>query len=161
MKMTMTGLSELRKRIAQLVTSLHDLHPAFLRAAVVVLDSAKRRIQSEDGGQWYISKAMAMNPRGTPLHRTGRLFNSFDLGGLNNDVIDITGGVSVGTSLEYAKYLQEGTKSYDRGSPLSTREGPRQHAHTGMPARRFLYMDEKLAEGVKTVFVAHLFGGAS
>ncbi len=141
MKMTMTGLPELRKRIAQLVTSLHDLHPAFLRAAVVVLDSAKRRIQSEDGGQWYISKAMAMNPRGTPLHRTGRLFNSFDLGGLNNDVIDITGGVSVGTSLEYAKYLQEGTSK--------------------MPARRFLYMDEKLAEGVKTVFVAHLFGGAS
>ncbi len=141
MKMTMTGLPELRKRIAQLVTSLHDMHPAFLRAAVVVLDSAKRRIQSEDAGQWYISKAMAMNPRGTPLHRTGRLFNSFDLGGLNNDVIDITGGVSVGTSLEYAKYLQEGTSK--------------------MPARRFLYMDEKLAEGVKTVFVAHLFGGAS
>lgn len=141
MKMTLSGLPELKKRIMALVANLHDLHPAFLRAAIVVLDSAKRRIQSHDDGRWYISKAMAANPRGTPLHRTGRLFNSFDLGGVDNDVVDITGGVSVGTNLEYAKFLQDGTSK--------------------MPARRFLYVDQRLAEGVKQVFTAHLFGGAS
>lgn len=150
-----TGGGSLRDRFALMQERVANLHPAFTQAAIEVLDAAKEEINEQGNPPWVPKK----HPNGHPLlEKTGALKSSLSAA---SAVTDIPQGVKAGTNLFYARYQQEGTRSYDRGSPLSTREGPRRYAHGGIPARPFLWAKadrDSLTARIRDIFARRIMG---
>lgn len=146
------GLDEVRVQLEGMIVRTSNLAPALLRAGVVPLDAGKERI--EVGGPGW-----PPNKTGTPLLRkTGRLFNSLTVNAGYNVFDTTSDSVTVGTNVSYARYLQEGTSSHARGTPMVTKQGPRAREHHGIPAREFLGMNAKIAESVRAIFEEHVMG---
>lgn len=146
---------------------LQDLQPAFLRAAMVVFKAAKDRISSQGGGAW---RPTLEENIGAPLQRTGRLINSLSIGASDGEFSEIPGGYRVGTNVDYARYVQEGTGIYGpTGRPITPKTGQylvftangRQYflkSVRGAPARPYLYVDDAVSNAVRTAFVRHIIG---
>lgn len=152
------GLADLRARLdamkSRLGVSGEGLRPALLRAGIVALKAATQRIDA--GGPGW-----APNRSGTPLlHKTGALLRSLTVGGpMNVDDVQ-NASITVGTNISYAQYLQNGTSSHGRGTPLSgMRQGPRQYFHGGMPARPYLFIDAQVAQKVRDLFSSYVTQG--
>jgi phage gpG-like protein len=132
---------------------------------MVVLKAAADRIDS--GGPGW-----APNITGTPLlHQTGRLLSSLSIGAAGN-VDDITQNtISVGTNVAYAAWLQIGTGIFgpkgERITPKSANAlafpiGGKMmffSSIAGAPPRRFLYVDQAVADQVRTVFARYILEG--
>ncbi len=145
-----------------------NLAPAYQRAALVIFRAAKDHIKSGGG-----ESPWAPNSTGTSLLiRTGRLINSLAVGG-SNSVVEIDGGgVTVGTNVQYARYVQEGTGIYGPGGtpivPTSSKflswigaDGNRIFAKSiqGSPPRKFLYIDQPQADRIRAVFADYIVRG--
>lgn len=157
-----TGGQGARDKIAALANRLKDLRPAYLRAGIVVLRAGQARIDAGGPG-WPPAK----NPPkiGTLLHRTGALYRSLTLDGSDSVHEDLPNGIRVGTGLKtpdgrysIGQLMQYGTrgfrstkgrKSYDTG--VFTEGG-------GIPARKFLFIDEPTARTVAAVFSSRVKG---
>jgi phage gpG-like protein len=137
----------------------------------VCVDS--RSIEGRGGGTWAPTLE---TQRGAPLFRTGRLINSLTMdvrGGVGTGGIakleDGGRSIVVGTNVEYARWMQEGTGIY---GPTGQRieatgraltfviNGKRAFAKSvkGSPKRPFLYIDEKLAADVRDVYARFVMG---
>jgi phage gpG-like protein len=148
-------------------TNAADLEPALLRSGIVALKAAAQRIDA--GGPGW---PPLVGPPHSMLHVTGRLLASLTVGGSGN-VLDIgSDQVTVGTNLQYAKWLQEGTGIYgSTGQPIVPKSGKAlrfqlggavvfARSVKGVPPRRFLFIDDAVAKAVKNVFAAHILAQA-
>lgn len=154
--MGIEGMDKLLADVAALKARVSNqgLRPALLRAGIVELKAATERIDA--GGPGW-----APNLTRTPiLHKTGALLRSLTVGGsMNVDNIQDT-TITVGTNLNYARYLQEGTTSHARGTPLSgMKQGPRRYRTGGMPARPYLFIDEQVATKIRDIFSSYVMQG--
>ena len=158
--MPIDGMEQLQADIAamraRVDTSGQGMRPGLLRAGIVALKAASERIDA--GGPGW-----APNRSGTPLlHKTGALLRSLTVNGPMN--VDTVNGatITVGTNLNYAQYLQEGTSAHGRGTPLmGLRQGPRRYRTGGMPARPYLFIDEQVASKVREIFSSFVMQGIS
>ncbi len=158
------GGDALQAKIDGIRARTADLEPGLLRAGIVALKAAADRIDS--GGPGW-----APNITGTPLlHQTGRLLSSLTVGASGN-VDDLSSNsIVVGTNVRYAAWLQIGTGIFGpRGAPITPTSaqalvfnvgGTRIFAKSikGTPPRRFLFIDEAVAEKVREVFANYIFG---
>ena len=153
---SLAGIAQIRARLDGMRERTADMSPGLLRAGLVAVKAAKEHIDSGGDPPWKQNRA------GTPLlHKTGRLLNSLTIGSPDG-VLNVSGNsIVVGTNVPYARYLQEGTDSHARGTPLVRAQGPRRYATGAMPARPFLYIDEKIAQTIHNVFSAYIFGKAT
>lgn len=152
------GMAELRVRLERMKAATTNVEPALLRAGVVVLKAAMDRIDAGGPG-WPANKTH------TPLlHKTGRLLGSLTVSAADN-ISRVSGNeIIVGTNVPYARYLQDGTSSFARGSTYSmfgrkaTTQGPRANAHTGIPPRVFLKIDDQAEAVISKIFAKHIMG---
>lgn len=167
-----TGAQAARDKIASLAARMRDLRPAYLRAGVVVLRTAQKRIDAEGPG-WPPAVAPPQNKRGkvigTLLHRTGALYRSLTENAEGNVTQDIPGGIRVGTNLRTpdGKYSigvlqQYGTGVYNvRGlypARKHTKSGKPSKMVRGIPSRKFLFIDQPTAQRVVAVFAQRVRG---
>lgn len=151
-------------RIARMIANTQHLEPALLRAGLVPLKAAQERIDA--GGPGW-----APNVTHTPLlHQTGRLLSSLTVGSAGEVQRVTSDEIVVGTNVPYATWIQGGTGIFGpSGSPIAPKNssafvfnigGHKIFARSikGMPARRFLFIDEKIAETVRRIFAKHVFG---
>lgn len=170
--LTITGAQRARDTLASLATRMRDLHPAYLRAGLVVLRTAQARIDASGPG-WPPAAAPPTNRTGKVvgklLYRTGALYRSLTEDAAGNVVQDIPGGIRVGTGQrtpdgKYAIGLlqQQGTGVYNaRGlypARTHTTSGKPAKLVRGIPPRRFLYIDAPTAQAVAGVFAARVKG---
>lgn len=167
--MTMTGLGKLRADITALLDRTRNLGPAYLRAATVVLAAAQYRIRSKNGGTWQ--PEAIPNSQGTLLNRTGVLMRSLTVGGSGNIYRDTSNGVRVGTNLrtpdgQYSigELMQYGTRPIKPTGKFLVFEVNGQKIFSkgtkGIPARPFLFIDEKTATRTRDVFAAYILRGS-
>lgn len=131
------GMPELLARLQSLEQKIapgggnSGIRSRLLRAGIVVLKAATQRIDAGGPG-WPENKTH------TPLlHRTGRLLRSLTANGSGDNVMSVSGAeIEVGTNVEYARYLQEGTRH--------------------LPSRPYLFIDEQVASSVRDVFAEGL-----
>ena len=158
----MVGGEALRARLDAMIKTTENLEPTLLRAGLVPLKAAQDRIDA--GGPGW-----APNSTGTPLlHATGRLLSSLTVGGAGNTSSVSGATVTVGTNVNYATWLQNGTGIYGAsGSPITAKDGgplvfqlgPAKifaKSVKGVRPRAFLYIDKDVATGVRRVFAAAL-----
>ena len=129
------GMSQLLARLQNLESEMlgDGLRKRLLRAGIVVLKAAAERIDA--GGPGW-----APNKTHTPLlHKTGTLLRSLTANASGN-ITSVQGStVEIGTNVNYARYLQEGTRN--------------------MEPRPYLYIDDKVASAVRDVFAQGLLSG--
>lgn len=155
--MSLTGMAELKAKIATLKARMGDLSVPLNQAGLVVRDAAVNRIKSQGGDQTWIP-----NKRGghTGID-TGTMWRSIQVEAQGSSA------VSVGTNVEYAKYFQFGTGVYaghqpwtitaKKGRPLQFTIGGTTYYRAsvidpGQPARAFLVIGDKEKSGVVQVF---------
>jgi len=129
------GMDALLARLKKLESEIagDGLRKRLLRAGIVVLKAATERIDA--GGPGW-----APNKTHTPLlHRTGTLLRSLTANASGNITAIEGSTVEVGTNVEYARYLQEGTRN--------------------MEARPYLFIDDEVAKSVRDVFAQGLVSG--
>lgn len=126
--------------------ALANLEPVLTKAAKLVVSETKRRFTDND---WAANAASTIRRKGSsrPGIDTGHLWQSIVAS-------DVTGNsVEIGTNVTYAAYLQFGTQSHERGTPFTTKQGPRARAYSGgTPARPYLYFDQPLKDKILAVF---------
>lgn len=129
------GMDALLARLRKLESEIagDGLRKRLLRAGIVVLKAAIERIDA--GGPGW-----APNKTHTPLlHRTGTLLRSLTANASGN-ITSVQGStVEVGTNVEYARFLQDGTRF--------------------LPDRPYLYIDDDVAKAVRDVFAQGLISG--
>jgi hypothetical protein len=171
---SISGLKELRARVAGMQLRMGNLEPAYMKSGMVALKAAKERIKSQGSGSW---PPTAETQSGAPLFRTGRLINSLDMNSQGN-VVRLDGdGITVGTNLKtksglsIGRILQEGSGIYGpSGAPITPKNsrflsfvvnGKRVFAMSvkGTPKRRFLYIDEHVASVLKALFAKYIMRG--
>ncbi|MDB5069625.1 MAG: Phage virion morphosis family [Candidatus Eremiobacteraeota bacterium] len=159
------GMDSLRARLSAMKAATQDMRPALLRAGIVVLKAAADRIDAGGPG-WPPNKTH------TPLlHRTGRLLASLTLGGSGN-VQQIDGDtIMVGTNVQYARWLQDGTNGSIRARKqqrIASSMGAagflvhtRAERSGGLPARPYLFMDEQIADRITHIFAKYIMGAGA
>jgi phage gpG-like protein len=165
MEIQLEGLAELRARLERMRSATQNLQPALLRSGLVAMKAAQDRIDA--GGPGW-----APNLSHTPLlHRTGRLLASLTVGGSGSVSQLTTNEIVVGTNVEYAVWLQDGTGIYAGGSPITPKSkkflafdigGTHVFVRSikGTPSRRFLFIDQQVSDRVAEIFAKHVMGTA-
>lgn len=169
MQVKVTGIPELRAKLAGIGERIKDLKPAYLRAATVVLTAAQMRIRSKGDGDW--APEAYPNPKGSLLNRTGRLMRSLTINADGNVFKEIPGGMRVGTNIrtDDDRYSIGEIQQYGTG-PILPKKGKflvfEVNGHKifskgtkGIPARPFLYIDDEDADRVKNVFSTYVMKG--
>lgn len=172
-KATLEGADVFRERIQLMDDAASDLDPALRMAGALALHAGQERIDAGGPG-WKPNLA------GTPLlKRTWRLYSSLDIETSAQDVVthepdtimQISGNtIEAGTSLKYARWLQEGTGIYGpSGEPIRPKRAKFLHfwigdqevfakSVKGMPPRPFLFIDDPLEEKIGMAFEEHIMG---
>jgi phage gpG-like protein len=174
MQVKVTGIPELRAKLAGIGERIKDLKPAYLRAATVVLTAAQMRIRSKGDGDWApeaTGKDGKGNPMGSLLNRTGRLMRSLTINADGNVFKEIPGGMRVGTNIrtDDDRYSIGEIQQYGTG-PILPKKGKFlvfevngvkifSKGTKGIPARPFLYIDDEDADRVKNVFSTYVMKG--
>jgi hypothetical protein len=154
-------IARYRARIEQMRDNAENLEPGLIRAGAAYAKAGIDRIEAGGPG-WPANKT------GTPLgHRSGRMLNSI---APQNSVHPIDSGVRIETNVSYAKYFQNGSGIYAGHEPWVTHHSTklassmgaagikREVKHQGQPARKFWFVDERLAVTMRDILKTHIFG---
>ena len=169
-----------RDRLAFIAEHAKNLHPAYLRGAVIAMTAAQTRIRTKNGGTWE-PQAFDVG-KGTLMHRTGALMRSLSMSGdasSGNVVEDLPDGLRVGTNLKtpdgrfsIARLMQYGTGVYGpTGQPIKPKNGKAlmivlpdgsaffRRSVKGSPKRPFLFIDDKTAKKIAKAFAKYIRTG--
>lgn len=156
-KVTATGLAEMRGRLERVQAGLVDMTPAIRKAAIATRDAAVMRFKTQGG-----TIAWQPNKRGghTGID-TGRLWQSISVSAVSSTE------ATIGTNVAYARYFQFGTGIFAGHTPWTvepvngqalkftyggTTYVRRKVIMQGQPPRPFLYFDRPLIDKIRGIF---------
>jgi phage gpG-like protein len=115
-RMTVKGLAELNKRIAELLHDADNLRPVWDQAAEYMVRSTQNRInqthKGPDGTPWARLADLTVKLKGNdwPLYATGKLVNGIQVGQVNRAGFTIQSTATNEDGQNYSNWVQKGVR---------------------------------------------------